>query len=83
MKQNNRKIDSWGIEKDVQVPIIVYASEDDLSSDGKLILCSRKQVFPNDVTYINRQWIETQIQEQLKDKPDIMQAMLQLLNINN
>ena len=83
MKQNNRKIDSWGIEKDVQVPIIVYASEDDLSSDGKLILCSRKQVFPNDVTYINRQWIETQIQEHLKDMPDIMQTVLQLLNINN
>ena len=83
MKQNNQKIDSWGIEKDVQVPLIVYASEDDLSSDGKLILCSRKQVFPNDVTYINRQWIETQIQEHLKDKPDIMQTVLQLLNINN
>lgn len=83
MNQNNQKIDSWGIEKDVQVPLIVYASEDDLSSDGKLILCSRKQVFPNDVTYINRQWIETQIQEQLKDMPDIMQTVLQLLNINN
>ena len=83
MNQNNQKIDSWGIEKDVQVPLIVYASEDDLSSDGKLILCSRKQVFPNDVTYINRQWIKTQIQEQLKDMPDIMQTVLQLLNINN
>ena len=83
MNQKNQKIDSWGIEKDVQVPLIVYASEDDLSSDGKLILCSRKQVFPNDVTYINRQWIETQIQEHLKDMPDIMQTVLQLLNINN
>ena len=83
MKQNRRKIDVWGIEKDVQIPIIVYASEDDLSSDGKLILCSRKQVFPNDVTYINGQWMERQLRECLSDNPDIMQMVMQKLNITH
>ena len=83
MKQTKKKIDTCGIEKDVQIPIIVYASEDDLSSDGKLILCSRKQVFQNDVTYINGQWIEKQIKEQLQDKPDIMQMVLHLLDIHS
>ena len=79
--RQNKKINTWGIEKNVQIPIKVYASEDDISSDGKLILCSRKQVFTNDVPYINGQWIEAQIKECLKDKPDIMQKLLHTLNI--
>ena len=55
MKTKNKPVDVWGMESNVQIPVRIYASDDDLSSDGKLILCSRKQKMRDDVEYVSKQ----------------------------
>ena len=43
MKTKNKPVEVWGMERNVQIPVRIFASDDDLSSDGKLILCSRNR----------------------------------------
>ena len=40
------------MEENIHFPERLYASDDDLSSDGKLILCSRYQMNTDDVEFI-------------------------------
>ena len=75
-------VDVWGMEGNVQIPVRIYASDDDLSSDGKLILCSRKQKMRDDVEYVSKQWLMQTLKECLADSPDILGRISARLETN-
>ena len=72
---------NWGMEKNIQIPNRIYASDDDLTSDGKLILCSRKQKQPDDVEYINKEWMTKQLEDILNSHPDTLVIVKKTLNL--
>ena len=76
MKQPNKRKKVWGVERNIERPIKLFTNEDDLSSDGKIILCSKKQKSAKDLVYISKQWLEEQLQECLDNKPDILTIIL-------
>ena len=82
MKTKNKPVDVWGMESNVQIPVRIYASDDDLSSDGKLILCSRKQKMRDDVEYVSKQWLMQTLKECLADSPDILGRISARLETN-
>ncbi len=81
MKTKNKPIGFWGMESNVQIPVRIYASDDDLSSDGKLILCSRKQKQHDDVEYINKEWMTKQLEDILNSHPDTLVIVKKTLNL--
>ena len=72
---NNKPIDTWGIERNARIPVKIFASDDDLSSDGKLILCSKKKKLKDDVEYVCKQWVMETIKECLIEYPDILKKI--------
>ena len=82
MKTKNKPVDDWGMESNVPIPVTIYASDDDLSSDGKLILCSRKQKLRDDVEYVSKHWVKQTLKECLADSPDILRRISARLETN-
>ena len=72
---------NWGMEENIQFPEKIYASDDDLSSDGKLILCSRYQKNTDDMEYISTNWISQQLNAALSKYPEILDMIKQSLII--
>ena len=82
MKTKNKPVEVWGMERNVQIPVRIFASDDDLSSDGKLILCSRKQKYRDDVEYVSKQWLMKTLTECLADSPDTLRQISARLETN-
>lgn len=78
---DNKPVDARGTG-DPHIPARIYASDDDLSSDGKLILCSRKQKHKDDVEYLSKQWVMRTLKECLADRPDILSRICARLEKN-
>ena len=72
---------NWGMEENIHFPDRIYASDDDLSSDGKLILCSKYQKNSDDVEFINKFWIGKQLDAALSQYPEILDLVKQSINI--
>ena len=82
MHNQHKPKDTRKMEGNVQIPVRIYASDDDLSSDGKLILCSRKQKMRDDVEYVSKHWLMQTLKECLADSPDILGRISARLETN-
>ena len=78
----SKPINVWGMEENVHIPVRIFASDDDLSSDGKLILCSRRQKHRDDVEYVSKRWMMERLKTCLADKPDILKQVTSCIEQN-
>ena len=80
MNTNIKPPDVRGMDG-THIPVRIFACDNDLSSVGKLILCSRKQKHLDDVVYLNRQWVMRTLRACLVDCPDVLGRVTASLDV--